>query len=317
MRAWFRAGVHPWLPLSLTLAVAAMPLAAACPGADPQALVWMERMSRSLDGVSYHGVVTLQRGDDFQVVQVSRRVEGAAANDQMTQLTGHGVRIDREDHPLECVHPGRQLLRVGTELGAGRCGIADQYRFSIADSVAIAGRDAVQIRIEPRDVYRFGYLMAIDRETGLLLSTQTVGRRNEPLEILQFARVSYGADEAELLEGERVLRAPHSHPGQYAPNHAVSRPWKVSWLPRGFTPTDATRANSGRRTYTDGLAVFSVFLEDLERALRPGEGLVRHGGTTSYTRGLQLAGQPVLVTVIGEVPVNTARMVADSVNWVQ
>ena len=58
-----------------------------------------------------------------------------------------------------------------------------------------------------------------------------------------------------------------------------------------------------------------VFLEELAREIRPGEGVVRSGGTTSYTRGMSFAGQPVLVTVIGEVPVNTARMVADSINW--
>ena len=47
--------------------------------------------------------------------------------------------------------------------------------------------------------------------------------------------------------------------------------------------------------------------------MRAGEGVARSGGTTSYTRGMRLSGQPVLVTVIGEVPVNTARMVADSI----
>ncbi len=56
-------------------------------------------------------------------------------------------------------------------------------------------------------------------------------------------------------------------------------------------------------------------MEELSREIRPGEGVVRSGGTTSYTRGLRLAEQPILVTVIGEVPVNTARMVADSVAW--
>jgi sigma-E factor negative regulatory protein RseB len=30
---------------------------------------------------------------------------------------------------------------------------------------------------------------------------------------------------------------------------------------------------------------------------------------------MDLTGQAVLITVIGEVPVNTARMVADSVAW--
>ena len=79
--------------------------------------------------------------------------------------------------------------------------------------------------------------------------------------------------------------------------------------------TDAAADGTARRTYTDGLAVFSVFLEELGREIRPGEGVVRSGGTTSYTRGMDLTGQPVLITVIGEVPVNTARMVADSVAW--
>ena len=88
-------------------------------------------------------------------------------------------------------------------------------------------------------------------------------------------------------------------------------------MPRGFTLTDAAAAKTSRKTYTDGLAVFSVFVEELTREIRPGEGVVRDGGTTSYTRGLRLAEQPILVTVIGEVPVNTARMVADSVGWVR
>ena len=60
-----------------------------------------------------------------------------------------------------------------------------------------------------------------------------------------------------------------------------------------------------------------MFLEDLNIEIQSGEGLVRKGGTITYTRGLHITGRPVLVTVIGEVPVNTARMVANSVSWVQ
>ena len=89
----------------------------------------------------------------------------------------------------------------------------------------------------------------------------------------------------------------------------------MQWVPSGFIDTDSPVQAAGRRTYTDGLAVFSVFMEELGREIRPGEGVVRNGGTVSYTRGLELSGRPVLVTVIGEVPVNTARMVADSVGW--
>ena len=79
--------------------------------------------------------------------------------------------------------------------------------------------------------------------------------------------------------------------------------------------TAGTAVSGKDKTFTDGLAVFSVFVEQVEQPISPGEGRARMGGTTAYTRGLQLAGRPLLVTIVGEVPVNTARMVADSVQW--
>ena len=289
----------------------------ACPGTDTTALSWLDKMSRSMHQVSYHGVVTLQRGDDMQVMQVSHQVDGGTSADSLTQLTGQGAQIKRGSHPLDCMHPGHQLLRVADDLQAGRCGIAEQYRFSVADGERIAGRRSVSIRIEPRDMYRFGYAMSLDRETGLLLKTEMIGRGSKVLERFQFANLSYSGQLPGATEVDIIHEAEHPHPASRSTESSLGRAWVVRWLPRGFAATDLPSEQSRRRTYTDGLAVFSVFLEDLEREIRPGEGLVRNGGTTSYTRGMRLTDQPVLVTVIGEVPVNTARMVADSVGWMQ
>ena len=86
-------------------------------------------------------------------------------------------------------------------------------------------------------------------------------------------------------------------------------------MPAGFTLTAGDAVSGHDKTFTDGLAVFSVFVEPVDQAIAPGEGRARMGGTTAYTRGLQLAGRPLLITIVGEVPVNTARMVADSVRW--
>ena len=298
------------LALALPLAVAAR--AAGCAGADQAALAWLDKMSRSLHQVNYHGVVTLQRGEDMQVMQVSHAVDGENSFEQLTQLTGQGAQVERTDHPLHCVHPGHRLLQVGAELQAGNCGIADHYRFRVDEGERVAGRKAVRILIEPRDMYRFGYVMELDRETGLLLKTQTVGRGDKVLEKFQFASLSYEQPPPVAAEVDVVHRARHPNPS--VPEHTPGG-WSVSWVPAGFTFADAPDSGAARRTYTDGLAVFSVFLEELGREIRPGEGVVRSGGTTSYTRGMALTGKPVLVTVIGEVPVNTARMVADSVGW--
>ncbi len=304
-----------FLVLLLPLSTSAQSIA--CPDADTAALSWLDKMSRSIHQVSYHGVVTLQRGDDMQVMQVSHLVDGGTSAESLTQLTGQGAQIKRGSHPLDCMHPGHQLLLVAEDLQAGRCGIAEHYRFSVADGERIAGRRSVRIRIEPRDMYRFGYAMSLDRETGLLLKTEMIGRGSKVLEKFQFANLSYSGQLPGTTEVDIIHEAEHPHPSSPSINRSLGRAWAVSWVPRGFAATDSPSEKSRRRTYTDGLAVFSVFLEDLEREIRPGEGLVRNGGTTSYTRGMRLTDQPVLVTVIGEVPVNTARMVADSVGWIQ
>jgi len=308
----------PMLPLliaTLGLFPGARVSAAGCPEANAAALSWLDKMSRSLHQVSYHGVVTLQRGNDMQVMQVSHSVIDGSSSERLTQLTGQGAQVERIDHPLECVHPGHKLLQLGTDLQAGHCGIAQHYRFSVGDGERVAGRKAVRILIEPRDLYRFGYVMELDRETGLLLKTETVGRGHRVLEKFQFANLSYRGQIPEGTEVNVIHRAQHPHPRAPSAPGLSAGQWGVGWVPQGFTATDNPAANAGRRTYTDGLAVFSVFMEELGREIRPGEGVMRSGGTTSYTRGMRLSGQPVLVTVIGEVPINTARMVADSVNW--
>ena len=299
----------------LGLATALSASGGTCPGADEAALSWLDKMSRSIHQVSYHGVVTLQRNDDMQVMQVSHSVEQGHSSERLTQLTGQGAQIERADHPLDCIHPGHKLLRIGSDLQAGHCGIAEHYRFSVGDGERVAGRKAVRVRIEPRDMYRFGYIMELDRETGLLLKTVTVGRGDKVLEKFQFANLSYTAGMPAGTEVNLIHEAEHPHPQAPVTSPSVARAWGISWVPQGFTATDTAADNAGRRTYTDGLAVFSVFLEELGRDIRPGEGVVRSGGTTSYTRGMGITGQSVLVTVIGEVPVNTARMVADSVEW--
>ncbi|QFU76519.1 negative regulator for alginate biosynthesis [Halioglobus maricola] len=300
---------------ALMLALAAVPWASAqeCPEVNPEAVKWLDKMSRSLQHVSYHGVVTFQRGgEDMQVVQVSHSVDGGTSTDRLTQLTGQGAEVVRKDHPLDCIHPGHNLLR----LGQNQCGVAANYRLSVSEGDLVAGRHSVRIAVAPRDMYRYGYVMELDRDTGLLLKTATIGRGNKVLEKFQFANLSYGDDSPEGLDTAISHSAHHPVPAASSTNAAAKSPgWRVRWLPPGFAATDAVSSASPRKTYTDGLAVFSVFLEKLDREIRPGEGVARKGSSTSYTRGVKLAGEPVLLTVVGEVPVNTARMVADSVVW--
>ena len=292
-----------------------------CPAADQEAVQWLDKMSRTASEASYQGVVTLQRGSDLQVMQLSHSVGGDTESEQLTRLTGQGARIERNRHPLDCVHPGHQLLRLSSALQEGACGVAEHYRFKVGEGGRVAGRHAVRILVEPRDLYRYGYVLDLDHETGLLLKARMVGRGNTTLELFQFAKLSYGLPDLDDESSELVVEAPHpadhDHPQLRAVDDSAlpRNEWFVSWLPEGFMPTAPATGPGASRSYTDGLAVFSIFLEELQRDMQPGEGVVRQGGTISYTRGKRLGSAPVLITVIGEVPINTARMVVESVGW--
>ncbi|TGD74659.1 negative regulator for alginate biosynthesis [Mangrovimicrobium sediminis] len=294
----------------------ALVFAGDCPEVDLEAIKWLDRMTRSVDEVSYHGVVTFQRdGQDMQVMQVSRVVDGDTSFERLTQLTGQGAEILRASHPLQCVHPGHKLLRMGQDLQDGECGLSRLYRFRVTEGERVAGRKAVRLEVAPRDLYRYGYILELDRRTGLLLKSVTVGRGSRMLEKFQFADIAYNSRLPEGAEINLVHEAEHPAPGEAREERSLPQAWQVGWLPRGFTATDTPLPNAARRTFTDGLAVFSIFIEELDRSIRPGEGVVRSGSTTSYTRGMNVGDEPVLVTVVGEIPVNTARMVADSVAW--
>lgn len=297
--------------LLVILATTARAQQDACADMDPRALQILEAMARGDSAVNFSGVVTLQRGGDMQIVEISHSVADGQEREQLTRLTGQDASVTRPAHPLNCLHPGHQLLKSGLGESGGVCTLAAHYRFRVAPGERIAGREALRLRAEPRDMYRFGHVFDLDRESALMLRSTTLGADQRVIEQYQFASLQLAPRSAETPAKIKHTAA-HPHPAHDAHLRA-GRPWEIEWVPEGFVTTDAAPATSQRKTYTDGLSSFSVFLEPLSRPLKAGEGVERQGSTVAYTRGMRLQQQPVLVTVVGEIPTNTARMVADSV----
>lgn len=313
----------------------------ACDDSSADALQLLERMSRAGAMVDHQGMATLQRDGDMRVLKIRRNSDGEATTDTLALLTGQSAQVVRSEHPQSCVHPGHTLLRL--QQGQGNvCGVAAHYRLAMESGDRVAGRTTQRIIAQPRDMYRYAHVLEVDEETAQLLKVTTLTADGRPLEQFQYASLALGktssAEHDAGAEGADADTTPvdasnhaAAHPGSQAddaetatsPDTSAAVPqtgsmqearsdWKPEWVPAGFIPTQAT-ANGTRQTYTDGMASFSVFLEPGSVGMQPGEGAVREGSTLAYTRGLRLAGSTVLVTVVGEVPVNTARIVADSV----
>ncbi|GAB5414569.1 MAG: sigma factor AlgU regulator MucB [Congregibacter sp.] len=292
------------------LTVSALAVSQECPDIDADIMQLLDAMAANSQRIEYSGVVTLQRGGDMQIMEISHRVNDGRATEQLARLTGQDALVERAGHPTNCVHPGHQLLKSGHLFNGSFCGLSSAYRFRLVPGERVAGRQAVRLRVEPRDMYRFGYVFELDTETALMLKSSTLASDQRVIEEFQFASLNMRADAMEAAQTQHQTGHPHPHETA----HLRSGPaWEPAWLPAGFMPTDTAPHDSPRKTYTDGLASFSVFLEPLANAIKPGEGVERQGSTVAYTRGVALKRRPVLITVLGEVPTNTARMVADSV----
>lgn len=297
---------------------------------DREGHAWLDRMSRAERELDYDGVFIYQQGDAIHSLRVVHAVRKGQEQERLAHLDGESREIIRRGHDITCIHPGDQQVRMDHEVPAGPFAqrfLADPAALEAAYDLVVngkpervAGHDAVEVDITPSDELRYGYRMVLDRETGLLLRSEIVDDAGHPLERFQFTSLAIGkvadADLQPALSGPGVashhlvqdMARPHTAP-------LVETGWDVSWVPPDFKLAMAQvdrnlDGRSGVRLYTDGLAVFSVFVEDAADRHMP-ETVLQHGATVVYARLLE--DQPgKQVTVVGEIPVLTARRVAAS-----
>lgn len=306
----------------LALVSLSLPVLAA-PGDGESIDYWLEKMAGALRTQNYEGIFTYMRGQQFDTVQVVHRFEDGKEIERLLHLNGQQREIIRRGDVVVCRHEESGTADLNHEVPLGPfthsfnenlSSYQNFYDFALEGADRVAGRQAIKLAITPRYDDRWGYRLWLDEETGLLLQSHLVGR-GRVLEVFQFSRVEIGQpiDDADLetaLAGNVTVH--QLSPGEAdSPDGQMGTPerpqWKVAWLPRGFRQVPSPRQN--RIVFTDGLATFSVFIDRSTNAA--GEIVTHMGGTAVITRRLKNSSQQI--TVVGEVPVDTAKKVADSI----
>ncbi len=291
---------------------------------------YLDQMSHSFRELDYRGEFTYEFGSHMDTLSIVHAVRGGVEKERLVYLNGNPREIVRDGHELSCIHPGDQIMRLGSTIASGPFArsfqgvrdISEYYRFSFGEPTRVAGRSARQIVVKPLDEYRYGFQLYLDQQTGLLLKSVTLSPAGTVLERFQFTRIDIGAeiDDSELQASE--VASSHAIHHVLAQSHEGSVPQSIAvaaWLPPGFS-LSASSVQSGSEPpvhlsmYTDGFSTLTVVLEPAE----PGaqlldDGQARRGATVAYLRQLALQGKPYLLTVVGEIPLETAQKVAYSV----
>lgn len=292
-------------------------VASECTQQDLEARQLLDKMSRSLREKNYRGVFTYEHGAQMQSLSIDHQVNDGVEYEQLIHLDGQLRRVVRKDHPLNCIHPGHRLVRFSDHVSDEKgCGLSDFYRVSVENGQRIAGRESVQLRVIPRDMYRYGYQFSVDKDSALLLKSQVMGQKGQVLERFKFSTLDVNNDVKTGLNQSGNKHIAHHPQMEHLVDSGNYGAWMISWIPPGFTLTSAPASSDlSAYTYTDGLAVFSVIVEPLDKTVttEDGEGRAQQGATVAYTRAINIDSRFYLVTVIGEVPLDTAKRVAASI----
>ena len=196
--------------------------------------------------------------------------------------------------------------------------LAAHYRFDLSGPSSVIGRPTVCLEVHPLDDNRYGFLLWLDEETGLLLRSELRDATGRYLERVEFVSLKVGASVSQdALQPDLpgTLVQPDREINDSPAPQTVPVSWKIGWVPPGFRITDAhpQEANKGVHVmFSDGLATFSVFVESAPQSTAGGV-FSRNGATVLLSHDLAGERGDYLVTVVGEVPPETAHRIAESV----
>jgi sigma-E factor negative regulatory protein RseB len=294
--------------------------AAAPVESNTQTDLWLNRLAHSMGELNYRGVMSYARDNHLESLRITHGTLNGAEFERLEHLDGQHREVIRRGKQLTCIQLGQRfdLLFHRRLLKEGLAGLDAYYDVQIGKEDRVAGRRAVVVDIAPKDAFRYGYRLALDYDTGLLLRSEALDATGHVLERMQFVEVEIGQPLKKEWLGESapVANTADDRVAIERVVEEVQMPWHPQWLPAGFMLSVAPhRPSEDVLTYSDGIAVLSVFIESAAASMPQSGGKAMQGATAAYSRPMQLDGKATVVTVVGEVPPETANRVANSVVW--
>jgi len=196
--------------------------------------------------------------------------------------------------------------------------LENNYHFVSVGKNRILGRIAQLIRIVPKDTHRFGYWVWLDQESGLLLKLAIIARKGQLLEQVQFTHLEITNTVSEHLKQLQVTDLPKVV-DVATKQGGTELAWQVNWLPNGFKQIKSNihRINTSNKTvefmlFNDGLVDISVYVNPSKDKLRAIE-FANDGATLVLNKVIN----NVEVSVVGKIPVASAKKIVNSVRFIR
>ena len=319
------------LPLLYLVFVSLVAVTMSANAAENSLQQLLGKMNQTLKSGSYEGTfVFMQNG----MVETMSIVHGYSADtgvrEKLVSLTGDAREVIRDQDVLTCIWPRDKLVVVETAsashglpstLPTDLNELAFHYTLTEVDQARIAGHECVIVRFEPLDELRYGHELCIESESGMVLESKMFDAMGNAIENMMFTSFRMRESVPERLFEPSVHLNDYTWKtagveldGEMIPDQA----WKLDELPPGFSLQSVTRrlmsaSNNPvqHMVVTDGMASVSVFISKVDDPSLIYQGAHKKGVINAYARDLNQH----QITVVGEVPEGTVKMIGSSITY--
>lgn len=275
-----------------------------------EATEWLTRAASAAKQQNYSGVYVYQHGEHVEVMRVSHRKDASGEQEKIEVLEDVPRQFLRLDKDVYCQLPDGKTVRLEKNttrrffpalLGDNPENLQRYYTIKLAGTERVAGVNCQKLTLVPRDGYRHGYQLWLDKRTGLPLKSRIVNSNGGVVSMFVFSEIQIGrALDAQHfrqdMSGKKLVMA--------SMDRSPSPVWDVSAPPGYSLVLEATRPLPGKKlpvshwVFSDGLSALSLFIEPDSESSGNFQGLSAEGAMSVYSR--QLDGHKI--TTLGEVP---------------
>jgi len=312
----------------LALAALLLPaLQASAQSSGDNAREWLQRVSTAANTLDYDGIFVYHSGDWMETMRLIHRTGPKGTQARLIALSGAAREVIRDDNQVTCILPDTDSVLVSKSLHPAVAAFSvfspngdfsGHYKLQAAPGNRVAGRETEMVSIMPKDQFRYGYRLSVDRKSGFLLKSELLDHNGKVLEKIVYTSLELPKTIPDSLLKPGISGAGYSWYVSEAPTKSAGgSSWAVEWVPEGFEMADSSTdpAGFGRMpvehlVYNDGLTSVSVFIEKLKPGNKPLDGLSSMGAVNAF--GFMIDGYQV--TAVGEVPGVTVERVGRSVH---
>lgn len=294
------------------------------PEQPPSAKLWLERLSYSLNNLNFNTSFVVVKNNQAEPYHWFHGVDDNNLELEIfSTLNGPRRDILRKGNVVSYIEPEVAPYSVESKSISGPIpaifsgditSLMSTYEFISVGRSRILGRAAQLVRIVAKEQDRFGYWLWLDQESGLLLKMAIISRNGQLLEQVQFTHLEISDDLVETIKQLQTAELPAVvDTSRFVTSEELS--WEVDWLPAGFKEVKSNRhrISSTKQPvefilFNDGLVDVSVYVAASREKQRSVE-FVMDGATVvlnQVVNGFE-------VSVVGKIPSNTAKAIADSV----